>query len=155
MPGVLAHEISHSIDFNAFPQFKSPFSHNPEWTAEYAKDTHTVNGYGRTNWLEDFAATGRVAFYDTVVPGGFRDVAPNWQQISHQFQTYEKYCKDIITPGGTCGKRFPNSPKVSKSGTNLEPVEHDVFPRAEHNITNIVAPPEYEEIVMYNFHGDE
>lgn len=69
-PGVLAHEISHSIDFNAFPQYGSPFSKTPYWTDEYAKDTHTPKAYGRKNWLEDFVVTARVAFYDVNVPGG-------------------------------------------------------------------------------------
>lgn len=148
-PGVLAHEISHSIDFNAFPQYGSPFSKTPLWTDEYAKDTNTPKAYGRKNWLEDFAVTARVAFYDVNVPGGFAKIADNWQQIYHQYSTYEKYVGDIVKPGGTCGKRFPDSPKVKKDGSSRK---RAIEARKTHgSIETIMTPPEYESMVMYNY----
>lgn len=151
-PGVLAHEISHSIDFNAFPQYGSPFSKTARWTDEYAKDTHTPNGYGRTNWLEDWAVTARVAFYDTNVPGGFAKIADNWQQIYHQYSTYEKYVGDIIKPGGTCGKRFEDSPKVKKDGSSAKRALKNR--EANEHIETLRAPAEYESIVRYNYHEE-
>lgn len=152
-PGVLAHEISHSIDFNAFPQYGSPFSKTHYWTDEYAKDTNTPKAYGKKNWLEDFAVTARVAFYDLNVPGGFAKIASNWKQVYHQYSTYEKYVGDIAKPGGTCTKRITDSPKVRKDSGRV--ARHMQRRAAASGVETIVVPVEYEDIVIYNYEEED
>ncbi|TQV92290.1 hypothetical protein V2A60_006978 [Cordyceps javanica] len=151
---VMLHEISHSLDWHALPQYPSPFSSSGEWQSNYAQDSNTPTGYGRTNWLEDFAETGKVGVFDKVVPGGFGSIAGNWNQIFHQYATYQGYLGDTILPGGTCDKRFPNSETVPKNDNSKRAdlgEKPDNTIKSE-NITLIRVRPEIEGQVAFCNH---
>lgn len=147
------HEITHSMDTHAFPDKSDPpFSEHVEWTGEYAKDTHSVTDYARVSWEEDMAESAMVALYDKIVPNGFGGLASNWKQVFHQYATYEYYFKDIIQPGGTCEKRFDNSPPVPKSDNKLT-AELGTKPeykfKTDSNITQIATDVPFK--VWYNY----
>lgn len=155
-PGLstLLHELSHSLDWHALPKYSSPFSGTSNWQNEYAKDSHTPTGYGRTNWMEDFAETGMVGVYDKVVPGGFGGINSNWNQIFHQYATYQGYLGNTILPGGTCDKRFPNTAPVQKGARKMSAQDIDEKPDTEfksNNITLIVPKKEVEGQVAYTW----
>lgn len=141
---VMLHEMSHSLDWHALPQYTSPFSSGNEWQSNYDQDSNTPTGYGRTNWMEDFAETGKIGVFDKVVPGGFGTIASNWNQIFHQYATYQGYLGDIIIPGGTCDKRFPNSETVPINGKRSEMSEKPDNTIKSSNITLLSVRPEIE-----------
>ncbi|KAK2612275.1 hypothetical protein QQS21_001701 [Conoideocrella luteorostrata] len=119
----MIHETSHSLDWHALPQYSQPFSGTNVWQDNYNQDSNTPTGYGRTNWMEDFAETGMVGVFDKVVPGGFGTLASNWNQIFHQYATYQGYLGDVILPGGSCRNGFANTAPVRKdSGLSSQEV---------------------------------
>lgn len=104
--------------------------------------------------MEDFAETGMVGVYDKVVPGGFGGINSNWNQIFHQYATYQGYLGDTILPGGTCNKRFPNTAPVQKGARKMSAQDADERPDTEFksdNITLIVPKKEVEGQVAYTW----
>ncbi|KAM7211034.1 hypothetical protein V8F06_013582 [Rhypophila decipiens] len=110
------HEVSHSLDFNGLKQYGSPFSSTGIWKDNFWADKASVSDYSKTNWVEHFAEVGVIGVYDKVVPGGIGTIQPNWNDVFHQYATYQGYLGDKILPGGTCRDRFANSAPVTKSG---------------------------------------
>ena len=154
----MLHETSHSLDWHALPQYSQPFSGSSIWQDNYNQDSATPTGYGRTNWLEDFAETGMVGVYDKVVPGGFGSIESNWNAIFHQYATYQGYLGDIILPGGSCSNRFANTAPVPKGASAKFRRQSPAGPKPDtsfksDNITIIVPSKEVEGQVAYNFHG--
>lgn len=150
----MIHEMSHSLDWHALPGYPSPFSSSNEWQSNYAQDSNTPTGYGRTNFMEDFAETGMVGVFDKVVPGGFGSIAGNWGQIFHQYATYQGYLGDTILPGGTCDKRFSNAETVPMGGRKRDEkigAKPDNTIKSS-NITIIEVRPEIEGQVVYHGH---
>lgn len=145
----MLHEMSHSLDWHALPQYSSPFSGNSNWQDEYNKDSNTPTGYGRTNWMEDFAETGPVAIYDKVVPSGFGGLAGNWNQVFHQYATYQGYLGDTILLGGSCDKRFANSETVPKGGSRRRDIGAKPDTSFSSNVTIIEQKPELAGQIAY------
>lgn len=152
----MLHEIAHSMDWNA--KTEKPFSKSGTWQNAYAKDTHTVTDYARNSWAEDFAESGVVAFYNHNIERGIGKIVSNWRQFGNQKATFEDNFKSYMEPGGTCGKRIPNTSKVpytasakmaalpqdSKTKESYEGIEEIVIdPKAE--VVSIPQPePERE-----------
>lgn len=109
---VLAHEMSHGLDYMDLESYDSPFSDTDAWRNSYHRDSAVPSDYSRTNFAEDFAEAGIVGVYDKVVPGGIASIEPNWQAIKHQYTTYQKFVGDSILPGGRCNVRVTNSATV-------------------------------------------
>ncbi|KAJ1323990.1 hypothetical protein MN608_10049 [Microdochium nivale] len=109
---VLIHEAAHALDFSALRQWGSPFSQTQQWQGEWAKDSRIPTGYAATNWVENFGESGPIGLFDRYVPGGIGTIQPNWNQIFHQYATFQGYLGDTINYGGTCASRFANSPPV-------------------------------------------
>lgn len=115
---ILAHEMSHSLDYLALQQFGFPFSDTAIWRDSYDLDRAVPSDYSRTNFAEDFAESGIVGVYDKVVPGGIKSIEPKWPAIFHQYTTYQGYLGDNILPGGQCRNRIANSETVPKGGSD-------------------------------------
>ncbi|KAF7563681.1 hypothetical protein G7046_g467 [Stylonectria norvegica] len=148
---VLLHEVSHSLDWHALPQYQQPFSSSSIWQDNYAQDSATPTSYGRSNWMEDFAENGMVGVYDKVVPGGIGKIESNWNAIFHQYATYQGYLGDRILPGGTCSNRFSNTAPVSTSSSAKLRVSAKSKPDTSidfSNITQIVPSKEVEGLVV-------
>lgn len=149
----MIHETSHSLDWHALPQYSQPFSGTNIWQDNYNQDSNTPTGYGRTNWMEDFAETGMVGVYDKVVPGGFGSINSNWNQVFHQYATYQGYLGDTILPGGSCRNRFSNTAPVPKNAA-LKSFGAESKPDTEFkskNITIIVPSKDVEGQVAYTY----
>jgi hypothetical protein len=114
---IMAHEMSHGLDFMALQQYGSPFSDTSIWRDNYNQDSAVPTDYSHTNFVEEFAEVGTVGIYDKVVPGGIGNIlGDNWKKIFHQYATYQGYLGDNIIPGGTCRNRVGNSAPVSMTG---------------------------------------
>lgn len=122
----MIHEISHSLDWHARPDKNGTkaISLLPDWQTQYKLDSRSATGYARTNWAENFADVGMVAVHDTLVPGGFKAIAPkNWNAISHQVAEYKKYIRYIDSPKGPdqCSSmRIKNTPLVVKDNSKVD-----------------------------------
>ena len=141
------HEMSHSLDWHGRTDRASPFSSTGDWQNEYSKDSNTVTGYGRTNWMENFAEAGKIGVFDKVVPGGFGSVAGNWGQVFHQYATYQGWYDEFIHPGGTCAKRFGNSETVPKNGAKMAASSKPDNSFKSGNVTIIEPKGKLEKIV--------
>lgn len=115
--GLMTHEVSHSIDWNAKGTPGAPFSSTNDWQYWYYQDQDTITNYGRTNWLEDFAESGMVGTADKYLAGGFGSVTYGWSLVKHQYQNYENNFFDLMAPGKTCWRRFANSAAVRMDGS--------------------------------------
>ena len=93
------------------------FSQSATWQNAYAKDSNTVTEYGKSSWAEDFAESNVVAFYNHNIDRGIGKIVPNWRQFANQKETAEKYFGKYMVPGGKCGKRLANTPKVPMSSS--------------------------------------
>jgi hypothetical protein len=144
--------MSHSLDWHARTDRASPFSSTGDWQNEYAKDSHTVTGYGRTNWMENFAEAGKIGVFDKVVPGGFGSIAGNWGQVFHQYATFQGYYDQWIHPGGTCAKRFANSETVPKGNARMDTASKPDYSIDASNVTIIEPSGELEVIVCDHTH---
>lgn len=151
-PGLstLIHEVSHSLDWHALPQYQQPFSSSSIWQNNYNQDSATPTGYGRTNWMEDFAETGMVGVYDKVVSGGIGKIEPNWNAIFHQYATYQGYLGDTILPGGSCRNRFGNTAPVTMSSSAKMRIDSTTKPDTSidwNSIKEIVPSKDVEGLV--------
>ncbi|KAH9897148.1 hypothetical protein F4778DRAFT_245748 [Xylariomycetidae sp. FL2044] len=117
----LVHETGHCMDGTAaLDVFPDGISSSSIWQDNYNQDSAVVRDYARSSWVENFAETGTVAVYDKVVPGGIGPIQPNWEQIYHQYATYNGYLSDIITPGAKdkCTQRRENSETVAMGASS-------------------------------------
>ncbi|KAK1246210.1 hypothetical protein MKX08_000012 [Trichoderma sp. CBMAI-0020] len=148
----LVHEVSHSLDWHALPQYQQPFSSSSIWQDNYNQDSATPTGYGRTNWMENFAETGMVGVYDKVVPGGIGNIESNWNAIFHQYATYQGYLGDKIVPGGSCANRFDDTAPVTMSNSAkfkiTSPKPETGIDFAGKNITQIIPSKEVEGLFI-------
>lgn len=115
---LLLHEVSHSMDWHAVPGHGDTFSSSSIWSDAYNRDSRTPTDYGRTNWMEDFAEAGKCGVADANLKGGFGSITYYWSTIQNQYKTYEQYFGSFIKPGGTCPRRFANSPTVPTNGNS-------------------------------------
>jgi hypothetical protein len=82
---ILIHELSHALDSHALTHDLGEdhaFSSGHLWQKQYSQDERSISQYGATSWHEDLADSGVIAIYDLVVPGGIRQLQPNWAQVS-------------------------------------------------------------------------
>ncbi|KAK3935746.1 hypothetical protein QBC46DRAFT_358000 [Diplogelasinospora grovesii] len=121
---LLAHEMSHGLDYMALTQYGQPFSGTDIWRNNYAQDSAVPSDYSRTNFVEDFAEVGIIGVYDKVVPGGIGTIEPSWNRIFHQYATYQGYLGDNVLPGGSCRARVGNS-QVVPMGNSAKTVRRD------------------------------
>ncbi|KAK8085108.1 hypothetical protein PG997_006379 [Apiospora hydei] len=128
---LLAHEISHILDFHALKQYTngSDFSTGSWWKGNYSLDGAAVSTYALTKWQENFAEAGGAALYDLVVPGGLADITTDAKSVSHVVSTYKNVLGDIIKPRSKpkCTKRWANHgvvPVDDKKAKGIEQIEN-------------------------------
>lgn len=160
--GVACHEFSHILDSVALKDAVvdagypagSPFSETAMWQGAYEKDSAVPTEYARTNWVEDFADSGRYAISDITHPGGLAARNPSWTTIRNQIGAYRGRLEKVIFPsGGKCTgkidttKAVPmtSSPKIRAMGK---------APRSTLEGTDVVEiiPPEdiFTHLWVYN-----
>ncbi|KAK7942713.1 uncharacterized protein PG986_011826 [Apiospora aurea] len=112
---LLAHEISHILDFHALKQYTngSDFSTGSWWKGNYSLD----------DAAENFAEAGGAALYDLVVPGGLSDITADAKSVSHVISTYKNVLGDIIKPRSKpkCTKRWANHQVVPVDDRRIPP----------------------------------
>ncbi|KAL2068042.1 hypothetical protein VTL71DRAFT_16140 [Oculimacula yallundae] len=111
VPSVFQHEIGHAVDF-----YKNGFqtSARSEWLNAIAQDTCVPDSYSNSNAIEDFAQIGVVSLFSVVNPGGLDPAfAHTWHCFLQQFNTYNSFQSDAMTPGGVCTRRWADSPIIS------------------------------------------
>lgn len=109
---VYIHESGHALDLGgAYSSDGSYLSSSDDWLKYYNQDSEVVDGYAKTNQLENVAQNHIISSYNLNVPGGFGALKAGWQKISHQYTLLDqKQSKagDRLIPGGVCGKRVKN-----------------------------------------------
>ncbi|KAL2872177.1 uncharacterized protein BJX67DRAFT_341716 [Aspergillus lucknowensis] len=101
------HEAGHAVDRNINPS-EGDYSSSDAWITEYNKDNYIADAYAQNNMAENFAQEVIVALFDKVVPGGIGSLVPNWGDIFHQYATIQAVMGDMLIPGGTCNRHFPD-----------------------------------------------
>ncbi|KAL5339728.1 hypothetical protein BJX70DRAFT_397440 [Aspergillus crustosus] len=104
------HEIGHVIDRTE--GVDHDYSSTDAWLNEYNQDSYVCDKYGQSNNAENFAEETLVALFDKVVPGGINSLAPNSNDIYHQYTAVQKIAGDRIIPGGTCSRHFADDRTV-------------------------------------------
>ncbi|KAL8637442.1 MAG: hypothetical protein Q9228_005284, partial [Teloschistes exilis] len=111
---VYIHESGHALDLGgAYTNDGSYLSSSDDWLKYYNQDSKVVDGYAKTNQLENVAQNHIVSSYNLNVPGGFGAFKSGWEQISHQYtlldqRQHTKTAGDKLRPGYACGKRVKN-----------------------------------------------
>lgn len=117
---MLIHETGHSLDLQgAYPDH--PLSKSKAWLDAFAADSKVPDGYAQSRMIEDVAQSTVVAMYDLVVPGGVGKVQKHANEIWNQYFVIQKEASaagNLLVPGGTCWRRFPNSPPVPVVDSN-------------------------------------
>lgn len=65
-------------------------------------DQYRPTEYGRTNWMEDFAAAGKINIADRYLCGGVGSITAQWSTIQNQYKTYENCFADLDASDKTC-----------------------------------------------------
>ncbi|KAL4798403.1 hypothetical protein BDV19DRAFT_356946 [Aspergillus venezuelensis] len=113
---VALHETGHSLDL--LGAYGDVLSSSTEWENAYNADSNVPDNYARSNQVENVAQNTVVGVYDTVVPGGFPGVQPNYANIENQYTLLKDKAGNQIQPGGTCDRHLENSDTVSMSGSS-------------------------------------
>ncbi|KAL8649656.1 MAG: hypothetical protein Q9226_005484 [Calogaya cf. arnoldii] len=110
---VLLHEVGHTLDAQAYAE---PLYKSDNWKEKTSRDSHVPDRYAATSQREDIAQSHVLATYNLVVPGGFEDREPRWEEVRNQYETVQtvqrEQANNILVPGGRCQKRFINSEVV-------------------------------------------
>jgi hypothetical protein len=64
---VLAHEMSHGMDFMAAREIGSPVSETGAWQAFFQHDASAVSAYANTHWVENLAEVGIIGKFSSLV----------------------------------------------------------------------------------------
>ncbi|KAL9570481.1 hypothetical protein ACKAV7_005369 [Fusarium commune] len=113
------YEAGHAIDRNIGPS-KDDYSKSSAWLDEYEKDGFICDDYAKINHAENFSQEVIVSLFDKVVPNGLGGVSPNWNNIFHQYSTVQAMLGDILTPGGTCQRRFADDTILKEQGDKTQ-----------------------------------
>ncbi|KAL8661210.1 MAG: hypothetical protein Q9202_005812 [Teloschistes flavicans] len=114
---VFLHETGHCLDAGGYAG--RSLSASPEWQNAIAQDPNVPDPYSGVSPAEDVAQCTVIATYNIVVPGGFGMLEPNWRNVYHQYALLQSWAEDsgnLLTPGGTCMWRTPDSPTVALGG---------------------------------------
>ncbi|KAL6718583.1 hypothetical protein ACLMJK_004675 [Lecanora helva] len=129
------HETAHSLDIQgAYQQHnKTSTNSNQNWLDNYNKDPNVPDKYAQSNMFEDVAQTSVLAAFDINVPGGYDGIEPKAADVFHQYATiitYQREAGYLLVPGGTCGKRLPNSKpvQVKKSKRGVRTRDGTIMP---------------------------
>ncbi|PVH81609.1 hypothetical protein DL98DRAFT_587225 [Cadophora sp. DSE1049] len=109
--GVFQHEIGHAVDF-----YKNGFqtSARTEWLDAIRQNTCVTDNYANTNAIEDFAQIGVVSLFANVNPGGLDPAFGwTWHCFLNQFNTYNAFQSESMSPGGVCTRRWADSAIIS------------------------------------------
>ncbi|KAH8883536.1 hypothetical protein GQ53DRAFT_882789 [Thozetella sp. PMI_491] len=116
VPSVFIHELTHTLD--AFVNEKTGsngdahvYSTTTPYLNAVSSDSCVPDPYANNSPQEDYAQVSVLAIYEKVNPGGLDPIGA-WRCLVNSKNNQGTIIGNAITPGGTCTRRWPDSPAV-------------------------------------------